>query len=197
MFVLLSDLESVLAPEIWQIIAKKLKIPELEITTRQIPNFKKLMNYRIKILRHYDITFTEIASIVSKIKPFPYAKRFIKNIQKFCSFVIITDSFYELCSPLISKLDYPLTFANTLVIKNDYIVGYKIRIGGRKEKIAEIFKNFGYKTIALGDSFNDLSLLKTCDYAIFYKPECRKIKSKIFTANSLKEVEKIVEEIVK
>ncbi len=163
------DLEGVLLPEFWQEFSKATNIPELMRTTRDEPDYDKLMKMRLSVLEKNNFGIKEVKEIVSKMNPLPGAPKFVSWLKKRAQVVILTGSYYEYILPLMETLGYPCMFANTLKIENEKIVGYNLREKDGKIEMINRFHEAGMKTIAIGDSFNDLSMLKGAGKGIIFR----------------------------
>ncbi|MFX0104171.1 MAG: bifunctional phosphoserine phosphatase/homoserine phosphotransferase ThrH [Candidatus Hodarchaeota archaeon] len=171
MFIVCLDLEGVLTPEIWEEIAKTTEINELMLTTRDIPDYDVLMKRRLKILKDNHITLFDIKKIISNIELLPGALEFIEWLKSVTQLVIITGSFSEFTKPLMKKLGYPLVLCHNLEIDNTgIIINYKLRITDMKKKTVLAFKEMNYDVIAVGDSYNDIDMLKEAKYGILFRP---------------------------
>ena len=154
------DLEGVLVPEIWIAFAKETNIPELEITTREEPDYDKLMKYRIKILKEHGLGLKEIQETISKIDPLEGAKEFLDKLREITQVVILSDTFYQFASPLMKKLGNPTIMCNTLeVAENLEITGFKMRCAHSKLSTVKALQSVGFETICAGDSYNDLEMI--------------------------------------
>lgn len=154
------DLEGVLVPEIWIAFAKECGIPELERTTRDEPDYDKLMKFRIAILKEHGLGLKEIQDTIAKIDPLPGAKEFLDELRSFCQVIIISDTFSQFAGPLMKKLGYPTIFCNSLeVAENGEITGFKMRCEKSKLTTVKALQSIGYDTIAAGDSHNDLGMI--------------------------------------
>lgn len=154
------DLEGVLVPEIWIAFAKECGIPELERTTRDEPDYDKLMKFRIGILKEHGLGLKEIQDTIAKIDPLPGAKEFLDELRSFCQVIIISDTFSQFAGPLMKKLDYPTIFCNSLeVAENGEITGFKMRCEKSKLTTVKALQSIGYDTIAAGDSHNDIAMI--------------------------------------
>ncbi|MDE6714786.1 MAG: bifunctional phosphoserine phosphatase/homoserine phosphotransferase ThrH [Lachnospiraceae bacterium] len=154
------DLEGVLVPEIWIAFAKECGIPELERTTRDEPDYDKLMKFRIGILKEHGLGLKEIQDTIAKIDPLPGAKEFLDELRSFCQVIIISDTFSQFAGPLMKKLGYPTIFCNSLeVAENGEITGFKMRCEKSKLTTVKALQSIGYDTIAGGDSHNDLGMI--------------------------------------
>lgn len=160
MYIVCLDLEGVLVPEIWIAFAKECGIPELERTTRDEPDYDKLMKFRINILKEHGLGLKEIQDTIEKIDPLPGAKEFLDELRSFCQVIIISDTFSQFAGPLMKKLGYPTIFCNTLeVAENGEITGFKMRCEKSKLTTVKALQSIGYDTIASGDSHNDLAMI--------------------------------------
>ena len=155
------DMEGVLVPEIWIAFAEATGIPELKKTTRDEPDYDKLMNYRIGILKEHGLGLKEIQETIAKIDPMPGAKEFLDELRSICQTIIISDTFTQFAAPLMAKLGQPTIFCNTLeVAENGEITGFKMRCEKSKLTTVKALQSIGYETIASGDSFNDLGMIQ-------------------------------------
>ncbi len=167
------DLEGVLVPEIWIAFAEETGIEELRITTRDEPDYHKLMDYRMRILKEHGLTLSDIQNTIAKIKPLEGAKEFLDKVRALTQVVILSDTFREFASPLMKQLGWPTILCNSLVCdENNNICGIKMRIEDGKRKAIEAFRSLNYRTFASGDSYNDLSMITLADKgALFRAPE--------------------------
>lgn len=160
MYITCLDLEGVLVPEIWIAFAKASGIPELERTTRDEPDYDKLMRWRIGILKEHGLGLKEIQETIAKIDPLPGAREFLLELRKICQVVIISDTFTQFATPLMEKLGWPTIFCNSLEVAEDgEITGFKMRIENSKLATVKALQSIGYDTIASGDSYNDLGMI--------------------------------------
>lgn len=154
------DLEGVLVPEIWIAFAEETGIPELKITTRDEPDYDKLMKYRIGILKEHGLGLKEIQETISKIDPLPGAKEFLDKLRATTQTVIISDTFTQFAGPLMKKLGMPTIFCNELVVApSGEITGYQMRCEKSKLTTVKALQSMGFETIAAGDSHNDLAMI--------------------------------------
>ena len=154
------DLEGVLVPEIWIAFAKESGIPELIRTTRDEPDYDKLMNWRLGILREHGLGLRQIQDTIAKIDPLPGAKEFLDELRSITQVIIISDTFTQFAGPLMEKLGWPTIFCNSLEVAEDgTITGYKMRIQDSKLTTVKALQSIGYDTIASGDSHNDLGMI--------------------------------------
>lgn len=165
------DLEGVLIPEIWIAFAEASGIPELRITTREEPDYDKLMKYRLDILAKNNIKLADISRIISTLEPLDGAREFMQWLRSKTRVVILSDTFEQFASPLMAKLDYPSLFCHELIIAPDgSVADYKLRLNDQKRKAVEAFKSLNFKVVSTGDSYNDLSMLRSADRAVLYRP---------------------------
>lgn len=164
------DLEGVLVPEIWIAFAEETGIPELKKTTRDEPDYDKLMNYRLKILKEHGLGLKEIQETIAKIDPMPGAKEFLDELRSITQVIIISDTFTQFASPLMKKLGMPTIFCNTLeVAENGEITGFKMRCEKSKLTTVKALQSIGYDTIASGDSHNDLGMIEASKAGFLFK----------------------------
>ena len=164
------DLEGVLVPEIWIAFAEETGIPELKKTTRDEPDYDKLMNYRLKILKEHGLGLKEIQETIAKIDPMPGAKEFLDELRSITQVIIISDTFTQFASPLMKKLGMPTIFCNTLeVAENGEITGFKMRCEKSKLTTVKALQSIGYDTIASGDSHNDLGMIRASKAGFLFR----------------------------
>ena len=164
------DLEGVLVPEIWIAFAEASGIPELKRTTRDEPDYDKLMKWRIGILKEHGLGLKEIQETIAKIDPMPGAKEFLDEIRSITQVIIISDTFTQFAGPLMKKLGWPTIFCNTLeVADNGEITGFKMRIENSKLTTVKALQSIGYDTIASGDSHNDLGMIKASKAGFLFR----------------------------
>lgn len=164
------DLEGVLVPEIWIAFAEETGIPELKRTTRDEPDYDKLMNYRIGILKEHGLGLKEIQDTIAKIDPIPGAKEFLDELRAMTQVIIISDTFSQFATPLMEKLGWPTIFCNSLeVADNGEITGFKMRCEQSKLTTVKALQSIGYETIASGDSYNDLAMIKASKAGFLFK----------------------------
>ena len=164
------DMEGVLVPEIWIAFAEASGIPELRRTTRDEPDYDKLMNYRLNILKEHGLGLKEIQQVISTIDPLPGAKEFLDQLRQETQVVILSDTFEQFAKPLMEKLNWPAIFCNTLkVADNGEIVGYQMRCEKSKLTTVKALQSCGFDTIAAGDSFNDLAMIQASKAGFLFK----------------------------
>lgn len=170
MFVTCLDLEGVLVPEIWIAFADATGIPELRKTTRDEPDYDKLMKYRIAILKEHGLGLKEIQDTIAKIDPLPGAKEFLDELRSCTQAIILSDTFEQFAAPLMKKLGLPTIFCNTLeVAPNGEITGYKMRCDKSKYTTVKALQSCGFETIASGDSFNDLGMIEASKAGFLFR----------------------------
>ena len=154
------DLEGVLVPEIWVAFAEASKIPELKKTTRDEPDYDKLMRWRLSVLKEHGLGLKEIQETIASIDPLPGAKEFLDELRSFAQVIIISDTFTEFAQPLMKKLGWPTIFCNSLVVAEDgEITDYKMRVENSKLTTVQALQSIGFETVASGDSYNDLGMI--------------------------------------
>ena len=164
------DLEGVLVPEIWIAFAEESGIPELKKTTRDEPDYDKLMKWRLGILREHGLGLKEIQETIAKIDPMPGAKEFLDELRSMTQVIIISDTFTQFSAPLMKKLGYPTIFCNSLEVAEDgEITGFKMRVENSKLTTVKALQSIGFQTIASGDSHNDLGMIKASKAGFLFK----------------------------
>lgn len=164
------DMEGVLVPEIWIAFAKETGIEELKLTTRDEPDYDKLMNYRIKILKEHGLGLKEIQDVIAKIDLMPGAKEFLDELRTISQVIILSDTFEQFAAPLMKKLDLPTIFCNSLeVSESGEITGFKMRCPQSKLTTVKALQSCGFDTIASGDSFNDLGMIQASKAGFLFK----------------------------
>ena len=170
MYITCLDLEGVLVPEIWIAFAEESGIPELKRTTRDEPDYDKLMNWRIGVLKEHGLGLKEIQETIFKIDPLPGAKQFLDELRSICQVIIISDTFVQFAGPLMEKLGRPTIFCNSLeVSENGEITGFKMRVENSKLTTVKALQSIGYDTIASGDSYNDLAMIQASKAGFLFR----------------------------
>lgn len=170
MFITCLDMEGVLVPEIWIAFAEASGIPELKKTTRDEPDYDKLMRYRLDILREHGLGLKEIQDTIATIDPMPGAKEFLDELRSLCQVIILSDTFEQFAGPLMKKLGMPTIFCNTLeVAESGEITGYRMRVENTKYTTVKALQSIGYDTIASGDSHNDLGMIRASCAGFLFK----------------------------
>ena len=164
------DMEGVLVPEIWIAFSEASGIPELRRTTRDEPDYGKLMNFRLGILKEHSLGLKEIQATIAKIDPLPGAKDFLDELRSITQVLILSDTFEQFAKPLMEKLNWPTIFCNTLeVADSGEITGFKMRCEKSKLTTVKALQSIGYETIAAGDSFNDLAMIQASKAGFLFK----------------------------
>lgn len=164
------DMEGVLVPEIWIAFAEESGIPELKKTTRDEPDYDKLMKYRLNILKEHGLGLKEVQATIAKIDPMPGAKEFLDELRSVTQVIILSDTFTQFAGPLMEKLGLPTIFCNTLEVADDgEITGFKMRVENSKLTTVKALQSIGFETIASGDSFNDLGMIKASKAGFLFK----------------------------
>jgi phosphoserine/homoserine phosphotransferase len=153
------DMEGVLTPEIWIAVAEKTGLPELRRTTRDEPDYDKLMNYRIGILDQYGIKLSDIQSVIGTLRPLPGGKEFLDELRSQVQVIILSDTFEQFAQPLMRALNWPTLFCHRLIVENDRIQGYQLRQPNQKQKSVAALKALNYHVVSAGDSYNDTAML--------------------------------------
>lgn len=170
MYITCLDMEGVLVPEIWIAFAEATGIPELKKTTRDEPDYDKLMKYRLDILKEHGLGLEEIQETIATIDPMPGAKEFLDELRSLCQVLILSDTFEQFAGPLMKKLGMPTIFCNTLEVADDgEITGYKMRVEQSKYTTVKALQSIGYDTIASGDSHNDLGMIRASKAGFLFK----------------------------
>ena len=170
MYITCLDLEGVLVPEIWIAFSEASGIPELKRTTRDEPDYNKLMNWRLGILKEHGLGLKEIQATIAKIDPLPGAKEFLDTLRSECQTIIISDTFTQFAAPLMKKLGMPTIFCNELVVADSgEITGFKMRIEKSKLATVKALQSIGYDTIASGDSYNDLGMIEASKAGFLFR----------------------------
>ncbi|WP_078788009.1 bifunctional phosphoserine phosphatase/homoserine phosphotransferase ThrH [Eubacterium ruminantium] len=191
------DLEGVLVPEIWIAFAEASGIPELKRTTRDEPDYDKLMNWRIGILKEHGLGLKEIQDTIEKIDPLPGAKEFLDSLKELTQVIIISDTFTQFAKPLMKKLGWPTIFCNTLeVADNGEITGFKMRCEQSKLSTVKALQSVGFTTIASGDSHNDLGMIKASKAGFLFR-STDAIKSEYPELQAFEEYDELLDAIKK
>lgn len=171
MNIICSDLEGVFVPEIWIGVSQKTGIEELKLTTRDISDYDVLMKRRLAILKANGIKLKDIQQVISTLNPLPGANDFLDWARSYMQVVIVSDTFTEFAGPFMKQLGYPTIFCHNLITDSDNnIIGYTLRQKDAKRQVASALQNLNYKVIGIGDSYNDLSMLRQADTGILYNP---------------------------
>ena len=185
MYITCLDVEGVLVPEIWIAFAEASGIPELKRTTRDEPDYNKLMNWRLGILKEHGLGLKEIQETIAKIDPLPGAKAFLDELRSFTQVILISDTFTQFATPLMEKLGWPTLFCNTLeVADNGEITGFRMRTEQSKLSTVKALQSIGFETIASGDSYNDLGMIQEICSQFIYSCGCR-VSSTVYSSISV------------
>ena len=170
MYITCLDVEGVLVPEIWVAFAEESGIPELKRTTRDEPDYDKLMKYRLNILKEHGLGIKEIQETIARIEPLPGAKAFLDELRSFSQVILISDTFIEFALPLMEKLGRPTIFCNSLEIaESGEITDYKMRVEQTKFSTVKALQSIGFETIASGDSYNDLGMIQASKAGFLFR----------------------------
>lgn len=165
-------MEGVLTPEIWIAVAEQTRIPELRRTTRDEPDYDKLMHYRMDILDRHGIKLSDIQRVIGELRPLPGAKAFLDELRSLVQVIILSDTFEQFAAPLLRQLAWPTLFCNRLIVENDRITGYQLRQPNQKQKSVAALKTLNYRVISAGDSYNDTAMLREADLGfLIHAPE--------------------------
>jgi phosphoserine / homoserine phosphotransferase len=171
MYIVCSDLEGVFVPEIWVNVSSHTGIDELKLTTRDISDYNILMKRRLELLQKYGLTLRDVQNVISLLKPLHGALEFVDWLRTKTQLVIVSDTFTEFADPLIRELGRPTLFCHHLTTDREgNIVDYNLRQEDSKKRVVEALQSLNYKVIAIGDSYNDISMLRKADYGILYNP---------------------------
>jgi phosphoserine/homoserine phosphotransferase len=162
-------MEGVLTPEIWIAVAEKTRIPELRRTTRDEPDYDKLMRGRLKILDQHGLKLSDIQQVIGTLRPLPGAKEFLDELRSQVQVIILSDTFEQFAAPFLRQLGWPTLLCHRLVVENDRIVDYKLRVPEQKQRAVAAFKLLNYHVIAGGDSFNDTAMLTEAHVGFLFR----------------------------
>jgi phosphoserine/homoserine phosphotransferase len=183
------DMEGVLTPEIWIAVAEKTKIPELRRTTRDEPDYDKLMRGRLALLDKHGLKLSDIQQVIGTLQPLPGAREFLDELRSLVQVVILSDTFEQFATPLLRHLNWPTLMCHKLVVENDRIVDYRLRIRDQKREAVSAFRRMNYYVVSAGDSYNDTAMLLAADVGfLIHAPENVKTEFPQFKA-----VESLVE----
>ena len=199
MHILCSDLEGVLVPEIWINVAKQTGIEELRLTTRDISDYNVLMNRRLEILKQHGITINDIRKVISLLEPLPGALDFLNWLHGRVQLIIVSDTFREFADPLLEKMGWPVLFCHNLSIDREgNITGFNLRQSDAKRKVTGALQNLNFKVIAVGDSYNDISMLRKAEHGILFQPPRNVIDDNkdIRVVNSYSQLRNAISEIL-
>jgi phosphoserine/homoserine phosphotransferase len=163
------DLEGVLVPEIWVAVAEKTGIPELRRTTRDEPDYDRLMRGRLEILDRHGLRLSDIQAVIATLRPLPGGREFLDELRPLSQVLILSDTFEQFAQPLMRQLGWPALFCHRLVVENDRVTNYRIRIPEQKQKAVAALKLMNYRVISAGDSFNDTAMLAEADTGFLFR----------------------------
>jgi len=199
MYIVCVDLESILTPEVWINVADRMKIKELRLTTRDVPDYDVLMKRRLKILKSHNVKLKDVQKIIEKMEPLKGALAFLNWLRKRCQVIVLSDTFTEFGNILMRKLGYPTLFCNYLEVdKSGFIKNYRLRKREGKMKAIEALRSLGFKVIAIGDSYNDITMLKGADVGFLFKAsdKVRKEFPRFPDAQSYGELKSLLEKYI-
>lgn len=199
MYMLCSDLEGVLVPEVWINVARWTGIDELKLTTRDISDYNALMKRRLEILKQHGITIKDIQKVIALLELMPGALDFVNWLHGRVQMVVVSDTFREFADPLLEKIGWPVLFCHHLTIdKEGNITDFNLRQTEAKKRVVEALQNLNFKVIALGDSYNDISMLRKAEHGILYRPPQNVIDDNpdISVVNSYSQLKHLVMEIL-
>lgn len=197
MYIVCSDLEGVFVPEIWINVSIHTGIEELKLTTRDISDYDVLMKRRLELLRQHKLTLHDVQNVISKLKPLPGAIEFVDWVRSTTQLIVVSDTFKEFAGPLISQLGRPTLFCHRLTTDSDgNIINYNLRQKEGKRKVVEALQSLNYQVIGIGDSFNDLGMLRKADIGILFNPP-QKVREENADLMVVKSYNELREEILK
>jgi len=199
MYIVCSDLEGVFVPEIWINVSKKTGINELKLTTRDISDYNVLMTKRLEILRQHNLNLKDIQDVISLLQPLPGAFEFVEWIRSQCQLIIVSDTFIEFADPLLKQLGRPTLLCHNLTTdKEGNIINYNLRQSDAKKQVTKAFQSLNYKVIGIGDSYNDISMLRQADHGILYNPptNVRDENADLLVVNSYEELKNTISQII-
>lgn len=163
------DVEGVLLPEVWIAVAERTGIDDLRRTTRDEPDYDRLMHDRLELLDHYGLTLSAITDVIAGLTPLPGAVEFLDDLRARVQVILLSDTFADFARPLMAQLRWPTIFCHDLIVKDDRIVGYRLRLPDQKRRSVEAFRDLGFKVVAGGDSYNDVSMLLAADVGLLFR----------------------------
>lgn len=199
MYIICSDLEGVFVPEIWINVSKQTGIEELRLTTRDISDYDVLMKRRLSILREHKLTLHDVRQVISQLKPLPGAAEFVDWIRSFTQLIVVSDTFVEFADPLMRQLGRPTLFCHSLTTDSEgNITDYNLRQKEAKKKVVESLQSLNYKVIAIGDSYNDVLMLRQAERGILFNPPQNVIDENrdLQIVHSYNELKKVISELI-
>lgn len=199
MYIVCSDLEGVFVPEIWINVSKHTGIDELKLTTRDISDYNVLMKRRLELLRQHDLTLHDIQKVISLLKPLPGALEFVDWLRTRSQLIVVSDTFIEFADPLLKQLRRPTLLCHHLTTDNaGNIINYTLRQRDAKKKVVEALQSLNYKVIAIGDSYNDISMLRKAELGILYNPPQNVIdeNTDLMVVKSYNDLKEIISQLI-
>jgi phosphoserine/homoserine phosphotransferase len=199
MYIVCSDLEGIYVPEIWINVSKHTGIEELKLTTRDISDYNVLMRGRLALLRQHNLKLTDIQKVISNLKPLPGAREFLGWLRSRLQIIVVSDTFLEFADPLMKQLDSPTLLCHHLTTDSEgNILDYNLRQKDAKKMVVEALQSLNYKVIAIGDSYNDISMLRRAEKAILFNPPQNVIDENrdLPVVNSYEELKQIIMQII-
>lgn len=199
MYIVCCDLEGVLVPEVWINVARWTGIDELKLTTRDISDYNALMTRRLEILKHHGITINDIQKVISLLELMPGATDFIRWLHGKSQLIVVSDTFREFADPLLEKMGWPVLFCHHLTIDREgNITNFNLRQDDAKRRVVESMQSLNYKVIAIGDSYNDITMLRQAQLGILYKPPQNVINdnSDLQVVNSYTQLKNLISEMI-
>jgi phosphoserine/homoserine phosphotransferase len=199
MYIVCCDLEGVLVPEVWINVARWTGIDELKLTTRDISDYNALMTRRLEILKHHGITINDIQKVISLLELMPGATDFIRWLHGKSQLIVVSDTFREFADPLLEKMGWPVLFCHHLTIDREgNITNFNLRQDDAKKRVVESMQSLNYKVIAIGDSYNDITMLRQAQLGILYKPPQNVINdnSDLQVVNSYSQLKNLISEMI-
>jgi phosphoserine/homoserine phosphotransferase len=199
MYIVCSDLEGVFVPEIWINVSKHTGIDELKLTTRDISDYNVLMKRRLELLRQHDLTLHDIQKVISLLKPLPGALEFVDWLRTRSQLIVVSDTFIEFADPLLKQLRRPTLLCHNLTTDNaGNIINYNLRQKDAKKKVVEALQSLNYKVIAIGDSYNDISMLRKAELGILYNPPQNVIdeNTDLMVVKSYNDLKEIISQLI-
>jgi phosphoserine / homoserine phosphotransferase len=199
MYIVCSDLEGVFVPEIWINVSKQTGIDELKLTTRDISDYNVLMKRRLELLRQHGLTLHDIQKVISLLKPLPGALEFVDWLRTRLQLIVVSDTFIEFADPLLKQLRRPTLLCHHLTTDNaGNIINYNLRQKDAKKMVVEALQSLNYKVIAIGDSYNDISMLRKAELGILYNPPQNVIdeNSDLMVVKSYNDLKEIISQLI-
>ena len=199
MYVICSDLEGVFVPEIWINVSRQTGIEELKLTTRDISDYDALMKRRLELLRQHNLTLYDVQKVISNLKPLPGAVEFVDWLRSYTQLIVVSDTFIEFADPLLRQLGRPTLFCHHLTTDSEgNITNYNLRQKEAKKKVVESLQSLNYKVIAIGDSYNDILMLRKAEHGILFNPPRNVIdeNSDLMVVNSYNALKEVIKKLI-